>query len=127
METLAEALGLVVTRENGTDIQTVALDSKALADMPVEEFCRTVLQSAEYRLSILERVSRGALAPAVETRLMDYAWGKPVERVEHKIERKPAAELSNHELAAELEQVLLEIRKRDAIDAESSSSSDTRH
>ena len=48
----------------------------------IRDFCRGVLRSRDYRLSILQRIRLGSLPPAVEIAMYHYAEGKPVERVE---------------------------------------------
>jgi hypothetical protein len=76
-QSLADALKLVVPE--GQDYRTVDTS----LEFSVEEFCRCVLQSREYRQSVLDRVRNNALPSAVECKMYDYAYGKPVERVEH--------------------------------------------
>jgi hypothetical protein len=75
LQTLADFLGTEPSplEEEGVDVTTLT----------VKEFCRGVLTSREYRQSILDRVTRGTLPPAIECRMYDYAYGKPVEHVEH--------------------------------------------
>ena len=53
-----------------------------LPQLSVKDFCKGVLESYEYRQSILQRVTLGTLPPAVELRMYDYAYGKPVEKHE---------------------------------------------
>jgi hypothetical protein len=48
----------------------------------VKEWCREIIHSDTYRKSLRDRIFLGSLAPAVECRLWDYAYGKPVDRVE---------------------------------------------
>jgi hypothetical protein len=64
----------------------------ALPELPVEiepeeitarSFCRGILSSHEYRLSIERRIFLNELPAAVECLLYHYAYGKPTERVEH--------------------------------------------
>jgi len=71
MQSLADALGL---------------NEQHLDDYPeltVRDFCRGVLESREYRQSVKDRVALGTLPPAVECKMYDYAYGKPVDRIEH--------------------------------------------
>lgn len=76
IETLADFLGL--------DPEGHALPvNEQFAEMSIKDFCRGVLKSPEYRRSVYLRVCAGALPPAVELRLYDYAEGKPVEHHEH--------------------------------------------
>lgn len=46
-------------------------------------FAKAILSSREYRESIRHRLILGELPPAVEVRLFDYAFGKPIDKVEH--------------------------------------------
>lgn len=46
-------------------------------------FCQKILQTREFRQYIMNGIVMGDLPPAVVTRVMDHAWGKPVDRVEH--------------------------------------------
>jgi hypothetical protein len=48
----------------------------------VQQFCREVLESKEYRESLYRRVVTDSLPPALEVMLYAYAYGKPKERVE---------------------------------------------
>ncbi len=80
VQTLAEFLGT----DQAPDIPT------ELPQLTVKEFCRGVLESREYRQSILQRITMGSLPPAIECRMYDYAYGKPVEHVEHSgVDGKP--------------------------------------
>lgn len=54
-----------------------------IAGMSVQNFCRGVLRSRDYRRSLLLRVRIGELPPAIESLLYHYAEGKPVDRIEH--------------------------------------------
>ena len=71
-QTLAEFLG---TTEQQSQVD--------FPELTVRDFCRGVLQSLEYRQSVKDRIALGTLPPAVECRMYDYAYGKPVEHVEH--------------------------------------------
>lgn len=77
----------------------------------VKDFCRGVLTSREYRQSIVDRVSLGSLAPAVECRLFDYAYGKPVERFEVKDTTDPLEELTIEQLEERAMKLLQVARK----------------
>lgn len=46
-------------------------------------FSLAVLDSREFRTYVVNALTLGTLPAAVLCRLMDYAWGKPPERVEH--------------------------------------------
>lgn len=109
MESLAESLGLHIDRDN----KDRPLTADSLEGLPFDEICRRILQSPEYRYSILARVQTGSLPPAVEIRLIDAAYGKAPDKL--KIEtKKPVAECSDEELADELESYVDEMRRRKA-------------
>jgi len=76
MESLADTLGLTTKMpDDGRPRLEDITDAKA--------FAQAVLTSPEFRTYIVSKLTLGELPPAVITRLMDYAWGKPAERVEH--------------------------------------------
>jgi len=58
-------------------------EREPLFELSIKDFCRGVLSSREYRQSVFDRVALGTLPPAVEIRMYDYAYGKPVDRIEH--------------------------------------------
>jgi hypothetical protein len=59
------------------------LDTAQLSDKAsVKDFARDILNSAQYRLSVLRRIVLDDLPPAVEIMLYAYAYGKPVDRLE---------------------------------------------
>lgn len=76
-QSLADVLGVEdpLTREAPVvDIHPEKLTAK--------EFSRRILHSKEYRDSIIRRIYADELPPAIECRLYDYAFGRPVEKVE---------------------------------------------
>ena len=83
----------------GTSDAEPAAPSQCLDALTVEDFCRGILSSREYRQSVLHRITLGILPPAVELRFYDYAVGKPVDRVEVKDTTVPVEQLT----AADLE------------------------
>lgn len=76
LKSLAEALGLP-EGESSYEVDPYVEPTSAA------EFARNILRSAAYRISILSRIADDKLPAAVEVLLHHYAWGKPVERVEH--------------------------------------------
>lgn len=48
-------------------------------------WARAILNSPEYRAALLRKILFDDLAPAMDMRLWEYAYGKPVERVEVKM------------------------------------------
>lgn len=81
MKSLAEHLGAIDPRPED---KRPTNDWDALVDVndPVK-FCQGVVSSREFRQYIMNGVVLGDLPSAVATRIMDHAWGKPPERVEH--------------------------------------------
>ena len=45
-------------------------------------FSEALLNSREFRLYIINSLTLGTLPAPILTRVMDYAWGKPADRVE---------------------------------------------
>jgi hypothetical protein len=87
----------------------------------VRDFCRGILSSREYRQSVLDRIIIGQLAPAVECRFYDYAYGKPVERVEFKDTTDPLDDFTAEQLedrAAKLLEVARQLRLQQQADGE---------
>ena len=48
-----------------------------------KQFALAVLESREFRQYIVNGLLSSELPSAIVCRLMDYAWGKPVDRIEH--------------------------------------------
>lgn len=67
----------------GSDNLPAAAAEPEPCEMSVKDFCRGVLASREYRLSVLNRITLGTLPSAVECKMYDYAYGKPTEHIEH--------------------------------------------
>ena len=57
-------------------------DPVDLPDLTGAQFCKAVVDSRQYRESIVRRILFGDLPPAVECRILDQAWGAPPKRVE---------------------------------------------
>lgn len=77
VESLADYLGTSVaprTEINAPQFEDIT-DAK--------RFAEAVLGSRDFRLYIVNSLAMGSLSSGVICRLMDYAWGKPVERIEH--------------------------------------------
>lgn len=80
MESLAEYLG--VNCQEPADLPADSVHSIP-ETLDAKEFARRFLNSAEFKRYLVNSLSLGELPPAIITRMMDYAWGKPVDRVEH--------------------------------------------
>ncbi len=61
----------------------------AALDLDAKDFCKALLNTKQYRQSLMDRITLGTLASAVECRLWDYAAGKPTEKVEVKNTTSP--------------------------------------
>jgi hypothetical protein len=80
-QSLADFLGVQDPRP---DEGAALPDAEALVDVSdPKEFCEKVLESREFRQYIMNGITLGDLPPAVMCRIIDHAWGKPVDRVEH--------------------------------------------
>jgi hypothetical protein len=69
-----------------------------------EAFCRSIINSREYRDSLRRRIVMDELSPSVENLIYFYAYGKPVDRVEvtdktRKFESASVEELEQRGLA----------------------------
>lgn len=81
MKSLAESLGL--------DADLKPLIEPALSQTTCERlngraFALAVLESPDFRRYIVGGLIAGDLPPAIAIRLMDYGWGKPIDRIEIK-------------------------------------------
>lgn len=90
MESLADFLGITPVKEGEQPSQPQKFTS-------AKAFCRALLASSEYRESLARRMTLGVLPPAVEVRLWDYAYGKPVEKIEIE-DKTQAAAMSKHDI-----------------------------
>ena len=70
MESLATFLGVsqAPTENKGQEPEAPPLD-----DLSPQDFCRMILRSQEYRLSVLQRIKLGTLPPGIERWLWDTA------------------------------------------------------
>ena len=84
MKRLSDILGIA----NAFDIDpmpTTVIERQELENPTAQQFALAILESDEYRQSLLRRILTDDLPPAVETKLMDYGWGKPKETIEHQV------------------------------------------
>lgn len=89
MKSLAEALGLDSPKPD---------EPTSKKKLTIKQFCKLVLESEEYRRSVLQRVTLGTLPPAIETLIFHYAEGKPVEKMEIKDKTNPLDGMSLEQL-----------------------------
>jgi hypothetical protein len=83
VKSLADYLGTAPPAAGATESQAPAqpslLDAKAYT---AKEFSDAVLTSVEFRHYIINALTLGDLPAAIITRMMDYSWGKPAEKIE---------------------------------------------
>ncbi len=60
-----------------------------------EKFAAEILDSEEYRCSLIARAHSGTLAPAIEKMLWAYRFGVPVKKVEISTPEKSAVDYSD--------------------------------
>jgi len=53
-------------------------------EVSAQDFCKHIVASPEFRMYLMNGILEGSLPGAVIGRIMDHAWGKPVERLEVK-------------------------------------------
>lgn len=95
MKTLAEHLGVIDPRPE--DKQS-GVDVDELLDITdPKKFCQRLVASREFKQFLVSGIVLGDIPPAVVTRIMDHAWGKPLEQVEHTV-KVPLDGLSLDEL-----------------------------
>lgn len=64
-----------------------------------QRFARQMLQSQTYRDDLERRLLSGTLAPAIETMLWHYAYGKPIEQINLNVsQQEDLSQLSVQEL-----------------------------
>lgn len=96
MKSLAEYLGTAAAEDTPADAaSTVEASDPArrltsLGDVDFEhldakEFADAFLSSLEFRRYLVNMLALGEMPAAIITRMMDHAWGRPVEHVEHKV------------------------------------------
>lgn len=90
--------------------------------MTAKTISRLLLNSEEYRLSLVNRIITGTLPSAIECKLWDYAYGKPIEKVEVKDTTNQLENYTPEELEARalfLAETARRIRMNDEIHASS--------
>ena len=102
---LAEALGTVPPRNDEPRNAQPCLED--ITDS--KQFALAVLNSPEFRRYIVNGITIGDLPTPIVVRLMDYAWGKPVDRVEHS---------GRVESVTEVRRVVIHVDERDVTEEE---------
>lgn len=83
MQTLADFLSIRDV-ESGQEHPNASEQRPKLRKMTSRHLMREVLTSPEYLESVYRRIRNDTLPAAVEIRMHDYAYGKPVEKTEVK-------------------------------------------
>jgi hypothetical protein len=99
MQSLADVLGVPDPKQP---------DAPAPRDpgkLTAKQFCQAVVNSPEFRAYITNGIFVGDLPAPILLRIMDTAWGKPVERVEVKDRSEALEDLTPEVVAAKLERV----------------------
>lgn len=79
-------------------------------------FARQIVEDPEYRKALLIRARNGYLAPALETMLWAYVYGKPPERIEvGRIGESELEKLSDEQLRTYARRVLADIETLPAL------------
>lgn len=92
MKSLADALGVASPQPDTKKQEPRPQTAKAIS--------RDLLNSLEYRVSLIRRIESDTLPAAVECKLYEYAYGKPVDRVEVKDTTSKLEEMTSEELEA---------------------------
>lgn len=99
LQSLAEYLGVVDPAPSSVASSFSSTTIDVLVDVtdPVK-FCQKIVESREFRQYVVNGITLGDIAPAIMGRILDHAWGKPVERVEvrdttHRLEDLTAEQL----------------------------------
>ena len=79
VQSLAEFLGTADPKQPGAPVAPAPSPK-----MTAKAFCKEILNTQQYRESLLRRILLDELPPAVECLLYHYAHGKPIEYVEIK-------------------------------------------
>ena len=78
-----------------------------------QKFASEIVEDPEYRKNLKARAVAGILAPGVETLLLHYRYGKPVEHVElHDLGKVDYTAMSTEELAARAAAVVEALKKQ---------------
>ena len=93
MQTLADLLGAAPSPDQ---------PAKPVPAHSVRALARDLLQSADYRQTLFDRLKLGTLAPAIELAIWHYAYGKPVDHVKIEEVNKPLESLSDEQLETHL-------------------------
>ena len=82
-KSLGEHLGVIETKTPPVVAEGRSFLDTTTDNLSAKEFAALVVHSHEFKRYIVNGLTIGDIPPAILCRLMDYAWGKPTERVEH--------------------------------------------
>jgi hypothetical protein len=83
MKTLADSLGPELMKQIAASAPPLPPPEHDLSELTGVQFCQALVDSREYRESIHRRLLLDELPPAVECRILDQAWGRAPQRLEH--------------------------------------------
>lgn len=106
-KSLADVLGVADPREPEHVVQVERKNFRLTAKM----FCKEILDSRQYRESLMRRIITDSLPPAVEQLLYYYANGKPVDRIEVRDVPADLSEVPIDQLEAHLGKLAAVARK----------------
>lgn len=93
-ETLADFLGVE------TSAPPLSEEPRLEDITDAKSFALAVLESREFRCYIINSLVLGSLPAAIACRMMDYAWGKPVEHVQIEDKIQKPEDLTAEQLEA---------------------------
>lgn len=108
MKSLAEALGV-----SSLEAEAAATPLKPVEPTPsvsAKEFCQSIIDSPEFRRYLRDGITLNDLPTPIICKIMDHAWGKPVERLE--VEDKTVRERMSPEALEQRAAVIMEAAKR---------------
>lgn len=110
-QSLADFLGVLDPQQPELPVQPAPA-----SNLTVQQFCKDVLSTVQYRESLLRRIIMDELPAAIEQMLYHYAHGKPVERLEVKDTTDPLEDFTPEqceERAMKLLEVARQLRASD--------------
>lgn len=110
MKSLAEHLGMLDAQPSVAPAPAEDSLARALDEKDPLRFAQAVLNSQEFKEYIVNSLKLGEIPSGVLLRIMDYAWGRPID----KLEVKTTVDISTM-TAAQLEERAAQLREMAAI------------
>jgi hypothetical protein len=80
-----------------------------------QAFAKSIIETETYKLNLIARANAGILAPQVESLLLHYAYGKPIERIESRATVFNYREQPLEALVIEAEAVATSLKEKTAL------------